>query len=315
MNAKEKVSQLRKMLIDALAPLIDRDYYLLEVPYYTNIGDTLIWQGELDLLKCLPYKCKGMYSLETFRNTHQTIEEGALVLFQGGGNFGDLWTKHHDFKMSVMEEYPSCNFLFFPQTVWFQREENMLGCAAFMSKFSNVTICARDTTSFEILDKNFKNRILLLPDMAFCMDMSKWEKNYSASSPLLLKRKDSELKMTKALSDVEAIPGITISDWQTMQNGDDCITKLMLKLRDGRLKSLGLADLFVRMYYRSYLIKQGVKLLNTHTHIYTTRLHAAILGVLLGKDITFFDNSYGKNRSFYDSWLSDYDSIKFISNE
>ena len=56
-----------------------------------------------------------------------------------------------------------------------------------------------------------------------------------------------------------------------------------------------------------------MKLINSHTDIYTTRLHACILSILLRKeDITFFDNSYGKNSGFYDTWLTDCENVKMV---
>ncbi len=54
--------------------------------------------------------------------------------------------------------------------------------------------------------------------------------------------------------------------------------------------------------------------MQTPQRIYSTRLYAIILSLLLGKDsdLYWFDNSYGKNSSFYETWLSDLDGIKFI---
>ena len=55
-----------------------------------------------------------------------------------------------------------------------------------------------------------------------------------------------------------------------------------------------------------------MKQLGAYKTIYTTRLHAAILGVLLGKKVVFMDNSYGKNRGFYETWLKDCDAVKMM---
>ena len=55
-----------------------------------------------------------------------------------------------------------------------------------------------------------------------------------------------------------------------------------------------------------------MKQLGAYKTIYTTRLHAAILGVLLGKKVVFMDNSYGKNRGFYETWLKDCNSVKMM---
>jgi len=307
MTAKEKISQLQQLIEAALRPLINRDYYLLEVPYYTNIGDTLIWQGELDYLSTFPYKNKGMFALESFK--YPAISEKDLIIFQGGGNFGDLWTKHHDFKMSVVEHYPNNEFLFMPQTVYFQEESNMKACAEFLAKY-NVTICARDQYSYDLLKANFKNRILLVPDMAFCMNMKRLDRKYNAIKPLLLKRIDPELKTTEALSQYEQCD-MDLSDWPTMYDGGR-MTRWMYKSKSHPRKAPWMADIYCQWIYRPYLIYTGVKFLRSHTEIYTTRLHGAILAVLLGMKTTFIDNSYGKNSQFYNTWLSDCNIIKMV---
>jgi len=42
MNFRDKITQLKSLIAGALTPLIDHDYWYLELPYYTNIGDVLI---------------------------------------------------------------------------------------------------------------------------------------------------------------------------------------------------------------------------------------------------------------------------------
>lgn len=304
MTAQEKIKQLQGIIDQNLRPLINRDYYLLEVPYYTNIGDTLIWQGELDYLKTFPHKRLGMYSCESFK--YPVITKETLIIFQGGGNFGDLWTKHHDFKMNVVAHYPENQFLFMPQTVYFEDENNLKKCADFLSNYK-ATICARDKVSYEILKTHFKNDVLLVPDMAFCMDMTKWNRDCSAQKPLLFKRIDKELKETELLSALEK-QDLDISDWPTMYNTGRP-TWLMYKSKSLPNRAPWLADLYCQNFYRPYLIRTGVKFLKSHTDIYTTRLHGAILAVMLGMKTTFIDNSYGKNSTFYKTWLEDCDCI------
>ena len=57
MNSSEKIEILKSRIEEVLRPLIDRDYVLLELPYYENIGDILIWEGERHFLEKLPYRC------------------------------------------------------------------------------------------------------------------------------------------------------------------------------------------------------------------------------------------------------------------
>lgn len=310
MTCAEKVIELRAKIEAALAPLVTRDYWLLEVPYYSNIGDTLIWQGEMDFLRRLACRCKGAYSLETFK--FPKIDNRDLILFQGGGNFGDLWCKHHDFKMKVVECYPENEFLFFPQTVFFEKRENLIRCAEFLEKY-NCTICARDKVSYEVLCANFKNRILLVPDMAFCMDMKRWTKVYSATRPLLLKRQDKEFKPNSDIKRLQTSGECDISDWSTMMGRITWVERWKGRVQSHPRKLGWLYDLFVQQVHRPYLIREGVRLINSHTDIYTTRLHACILSILLGKEgITFFDNTYGKNSGFYDTWLTDCENVKMV---
>jgi exopolysaccharide biosynthesis predicted pyruvyltransferase EpsI len=48
-------------------------------------------------------------------------------------------------------------------------------------------------------------------------------------------------------------------------------------------------------------------------HIYTDRLHGAILGSILKKDVTFYENSYHKSRGVYEYSLTDLPNIEFKS--
>ena len=316
MKLQDKVIELRGKVDQALTPLVNRDYWLLEVPYYSNIGDTLIWQGERDFLGALPYKCRGMHSLESFR--FPKIGKDDLILFQGGGNFGDLWTRHHDFKMKVVETYPENEFIFLPQTVFFAHEENMRKCAAFLAD-KKVTICARDEVSYHLLKANFSNRILLVPDMAFCIRMENWYKPSMGKGEFLLKREDKELQTSAYLAEIEKRDGITISDWVTFRGDTKCErifnrVRGLARRRPFRVTSLGkwMIDFYGAHIYRPFLVRSGVNQLAPYETIYTTRLHAAILGVLLGKTVVFMDNSYGKNRGFYETWLKDCNSVKMM---
>jgi len=310
MKSRDIVAKLKAKISSQLTPFIDANYWLMEIPHYDNVGDTLIWQGEMDFLHTLPFNCKRMRALDS--QTQWKIEEKDLILFQGGGNFGDLWSKHHDFKMKIMKEHPNNRFIFFPQTVFFEKKENLERCASFMADF-NAVICARDNVSYGVLKENFKNQILLVPDMAFYMNMPRWTRRpFCMKKPLLLKRQDKELKDTEFLREIQSIPNIDISDWTPMVGKsyyDRLIRRMTAKMhRTGRLY-----DVYMYYIYRPYLIRSGVAQILSHTDIYTTRLHACILSILLNKDrISFLDNSYGKNRSFYDTWLKDCESVKML---
>jgi pyruvyl transferase EpsO len=51
------------------------------------------------------------------------------------------------------------------------------------------------------------------------------------------------------------------------------------------------------------IISRAIRILSRYETIVADRLHACILGCLLGKKVFFVDNSYGKLTSYYDTWL------------
>ena len=76
------VDSLRKKISDTLTPLINHDYVLLDLPYYDNIGDTLIWDGTKEFLKTLPYKCLYYASKDSFR--YRDLSPDTVILLSGG---------------------------------------------------------------------------------------------------------------------------------------------------------------------------------------------------------------------------------------
>lgn len=76
------IESLREKIRDSLTPLITHNYVLLDLPYYDNIGDTLIWEGTREFLKTLPYKCLYYASKDSFR--YRELPPEAIILLSGG---------------------------------------------------------------------------------------------------------------------------------------------------------------------------------------------------------------------------------------
>ena len=56
----------------------------------------------------------------------------------------------------------------FPQSIWYEDESLIAKDAAVMARHNDLTLCARDKWSYNFLKEHFgKNKILLVPDMAF----------------------------------------------------------------------------------------------------------------------------------------------------
>ncbi|WP_307996259.1 polysaccharide pyruvyl transferase family protein [uncultured Bacteroides sp.] len=311
MTFSEKASFLRNSIVNALTPLISDSYVLWDLPYYTNIGDILIWEGTECFLKDLSAQCISKCAYQTF--TYRPLPKNTTILLQGGGNFGDLWRMHQEFRLKVIELYPDNKIIILPQSIYYQDTGILESDAYLMSRHSNLTICVRDTQSLEILNSYFfKNNLLLLPDMAFCISqqiLKKYNCN-STSKILFLKRNDIELCEKDYESYVVEDKNIVdVKDWPTME-ADFFQFKILGKLV--RFHQYSMADIFASNYLKPYLVKKGIRFLNNYDKVYTTRLHVAILSILLGKTFVFFDNSYGKNKFFYETWLKDIDDANFV---
>lgn len=323
MTFDEKIKQLRGRIEDMLLPLIDGDYVLWDCPYHNNIGDILIWQGEIEFLQKLKYKCLDYASKDTCR--FPKLSEEVVILLHGGGNFGDLWQEHQAFRLKIIQAYPNNRIIIFPQTVYYQDEVMMRQDVQIMAEHDNLIICARDQKSYEILKMHFANTILLLPDMAFCISyktLGRWEK-IPEQNTLVVKRGDKESVNISGL--LERLSGIyEIRDWPSM-NSVPLFIKLFgrlcgiqIRLVRGRIfhwmgKMVGkFLDWVMYRYIRAYLISQGVCFISTYRTIYTTRLHVLILSVLLKKEVSFIDNSYGKTSTFYKTWLFDLTEVNEV---
>lgn len=306
------INKLRAIIYNNLASLIDNDYVLLDVPYYTNIGDTLIWEGTKHFLKNVPHKCLYTASVETYK--YRPLPAGTVILMQGGGNFGDLWRRHQDLRLEVVKAYPNNRIIILPQTIFYKDNFVFEADAKIFNSHKDLHMCARDTGSLEFLQKSLTCNLLLVPDMAFCIS-SKLLKKYSKKEgerTLFLKRNDpefSEYDFNSYITEDEAT--LDTCDWPTMEQQFKAkiyLDKLLWhKERLGRIP-----DIYADWIFRPHQVKKGVEFVSQYKKVYTTRLHVAILSLLLDKEIVFFDNSYGKNSSFFDTWLTDVENITFI---
>ncbi len=317
MNFNDKITQLRQEIDRQLRPLITNDYVLLNLPYHGNIGDTLIWQGEIDYLSTFPYKCLGAHSENSWRG--QCLRPEAVILLHGGGNFGDLWRDFHEFSLRIIEDYPDNKIIMFPQSVWYNDKNLLANDAQLINRHSNLTLCARDRYTYDIYRANFTNAtVLLVPDMAFCISestLAPYRLKTVAGKKLFFKRTDKELATGDLIT---PDPHTDIREWPTIEKKTAALN--MMRIARGikhRLPVKPLAntinvvtDVFANRYLRKNLVNTGCRFLAPYEHVTTTRLHAMILSILLHKPVRYIDNTTGKLSAFAQTWLSDLDAIK-----
>lgn len=301
----DKTEELRKIINRKLLPLIDNDYVYLDLPYHNNLGDILIWEGTLQFLKQSTHRC--LYASDLFGYRKPKISEDTVILMHGGGNWGDLWPIHHDFRKQVIAEFPDNRVIVLPQSVHYEEEDNIKKDICFFKRYPNVVICTRDRVSYDILAHNLCNEILLVPDMAFHIRTKTWKSTMQPAKTraLYAKRMDKELSKDP---DISMLPNdVEVRDWPAMENTPFC-----QKLVD-KCFSLGnrlhlpltatLTDWFWKNWIRPVYVRTAVHFLEPYKTVYSTRLHIAILSVLLGKDLYIIDNNYAKTQNYFDTWF------------
>ena len=310
--------EIQNLLEEKLLPYVDRDYAILDLPYHPNVGDSLIALAALDFLKKSGHKLS--YSCSMFTYDDREIPETTLIVFNGGGNFGDLWRPYTaDFRNKIIRRFPNHHYLVLPQSVCYKDEDFLEEEVKLYSACGkNITICARDKVSYDFLKEHFtQNTIVLVPDMAFVTNSKYLKCQENNGRILFLRRKDKEIKESTKYGIVPK--EAEIRDWPTMEKYSKLYEFYYRANRYIERKNIHIPNFLKKIenkiwqkFILPYNRKDGIKFVNRYDIVYTTRLHVAIIAVLLNKQVYFFDNSYGKNSALYNTWLTDFENIKLI---
>ncbi len=321
MNIEEKVKYLQVEISRQLQPLVGEKCILTDLPYHDNLGDVLIWQGELDFLKSIKTDVLQYSSSGTFLYPNLTTD--ISILLHGGGNFGDLYRNFQEFRLKVIKAYPNNRIIMFPQSVWYSDKSLIRKDSEIISGHHDLFLCARDRWSYDFLTANFpESKILLVPDMAFFISddrLAGYRSRHTGKS-LYFKRVDKE---STSLTDRRKEPSCDTGDWP--KYGDRTLgfnfliygSELIAKINSLSYVQEIIAeaiDVFANKYWRSSRFKMAVSYIADYDKVITDRLHAMILSVLLYKSVEFINNSTGKLRAYYETWLSDLDNIKPVDN-
>lgn len=305
-------NEINKQLSSRICP----EFVLLDTPDHINIGDQMIWQGEMDFFDLLGIAPQYISSHPHF--DFREFPSSTQILLHGGGNFGDVWEGPNEFRLKVIEKYKDNNIIILPQSVQFNDSTSLEKSAKIYSSHKNLTICARDSYSFSFLKKHFKNEILLVPDMAFCSTYKNPLKGIQTNNKLLMKRFDrennSELNYKEFKDfDITDWPSceITLSNqfWRAIEKINREFAKYFISKKNTDT-TFGLGVKRDRDYY----IKLGINFMSNYDLVISTRLHGHILALHLGVPSIIIDNNYGKNSRFYNTWLQDFEGSKLVTS-
>ena len=273
------------------------------MPTHQNIGDSAIHLGTLALLRRAGVRVCYACSIETYARETLARQLGdGVILLSGGGSLGDLWPLHQQLRERVLADFPDTPVIQLPQSLYFRDAAALARARTAFGAHRRLTLLLRDNRSLSTARASFDAPSDVCPDLAF--GLGPLERPVAPREPVVwLARRDREAAPQAQVS------GHPTFDWALSRR-----SPLSRAERFGH--ALASTHPRIEPYAHGPLLRLGViasrqrvrsgcAMLAAGAAVITDRLHGHILSLLLGIPHAVLDNSYGKVRSFYETWTSD----------
>jgi exopolysaccharide biosynthesis predicted pyruvyltransferase EpsI len=285
-----------------------RECALLDFPDHANVGDSMIWLGELKLLEALGIAIK--YSCNSYNYEPRLLERAlgpdGAILIHGGGNFGTLYVRHQQLRERALADFPTRRMIQLPQSINFQPGEVLERTQRLVQAHTNLTLLVRDTASRAFAAAHFDCDVEICPDMALMLGSLQQARTPTVDY-FLLARTDKERAADWAAALARLEPtAYRNADWLAASR-----TELLLSRATGLSRRL-LGDLQVISGLRQAAyaqnaaarLRRGMRTLGQGRVVLTDRLHAHVLCVLMGKPHVVVGDAHGKIRGFFEAYSS-----------
>lgn len=275
-----------------------RGIFFLLAPGYSNLGDVAIFLSSINFIKercSLPIKgiLYSQQCISSKRLKSLCITPSDIIVLQGGGNMGDLYTGEEYVRQNIVKLFPKNKIISFPQTVYYsQGDYSYISERAkkIYSKHKHLYIFVRDIKSTAYCKKTFTVNSFLCPDMVLSNLPSRKTDYKKNKKVLMCIRSDVESNLNKeAISYIEKLlnqKGYTYDYWDT----DDCSG---LNIEN---KELAIENVKNKMENYQFVI--------------TDRFHGTIFSYITKTPCISIDNSYSKIKNGY-IWFEDSNYMYF----
>lgn len=291
----QRLNALRNKVVDDFSYFSGKNIVYMDYPVHNNMGDHLIYWGAMNALNKNGNTIVGQFTDENYnkRKVRELIEsKNAIIVCHGGGNFGDLYPKHQNFRLILISDFPKVEIIIMPQSVYYESpqkasEQLKHFCAP------NIKVHVRDSYSFDLLTLHHVN-VLKTPDCAHFMQTQLIEQlpKKTNKDHLIFRRRDSE-----AIADNNS--GF---DWEDLLSIKDRLFYKFLRAVC-KVKMLHRITSISFRWYSLNLIGKALKHFTKYNSIDTDRLHGFILALIMQKPVIHSDNSYHKIERYKSTWL------------
>ncbi len=273
---------------------------IMGIPHHGNLGDNAIaiaeeqmvekyFQNQFEIIK-LPEKNLIGYA----KDIKADINDDDIILLHGGGNIGDTYMVPEEGRRFIIESFPNNRIIVFPQTAFFDSEEELEKSKRIYNDHKKLVIMAREEKSYELMKKIFdKCQIYLTPDIVMSL---KQTLNLPRKDILFLFRQDKE---------------------QTMETQEQEIIKKLVEEKYGNyiLTDMHLGEDVTDMEgeKRINALNDKFEEFNKAKLVITDRLHGMIFAAITETPCVVFGSYTHKIIESY-KWLKDLDYIEFCDD-
>ena len=290
-------------------------YALVDFPNHSNVGDSAIWAGELRVLhKIAGHEPSYVCDLKNYdRDDLRASLPAGPILIHGGGNFGDIWQRHHDLRLRLMADFPDRPIVQLPQSICFNDPKWIETTARAIRAHGGFHLIVRDASSKAIAMDQLGIEPILAPDSAFALGAQRRRGAIDRDVVALL-RTDSE-GVERSIDSLHDMPGVLIDDW-IVEGRSNMASYKRSRIQSALRWRFSSQERRLDYYNRlaNWRIERGLHLLSRGNVVITDRLHAHILSSLLGIPHVALDNSYGKIGSYINAWTHIYADVRTATN-
>lgn len=245
--------------------------FILGVVEHKNFGDFAISEGGYQFIKdnfdarICEFTEEQMSNPLTFNLIEKMLSDQDIIFCQGGGNHGNIYLFHENYRREVIRRFQKNRIVVFPQTYYFTPDENGKKEASISQEIYNshpdLIIAMRDRLSYSLTAEAYPQaKVIFCPDMVLYM-MNQFKKQATDSDLMILFRSGIEeyfsgQEKEELLDSLKKTYSIKFNNHSTNED--------------------------VNSRSRYPLIKNQVELYSKSKVVITDKLHGAIFSVLSG---------------------------------
>jgi len=286
---------------------------LIDEPVHRNVGDHLIHLGITQFFR--EHDISIVARAHTYSYHHvwlgRRITRDTVLVCCGGGHFGDLYPAHQTLREQLVRDFPQNRIVVLPQSLYFEDKDRMRRAGDIFRNHTDFHLFLRDQDSRQRAEVLGLDKLYLAPDMAHALYPIRAESHISEprGGRLSLLRQDREGADQARPEETEA----SASDWSDIVRPPDTLALAGLVAAFRVLRRVGSLKVLETLLdrRRAALVERGITLLAGYEEIVTSRLHGALLGLLLGKQVRMLPSLTGKAEAYHATWLKDHAGCEY----